>query len=766
MNTLLNSQCKLMLAKIPFNFDDNYILEGDAIEYFNSKVGFTFDKVQMSKFENKLKYVLRLNDNFNAQFNQISMSLSYNDSSTYLKLFNYAIFRVGSNYSKVGGSQEISYGYFLYFVEGVKWKSPQTIELELKMDVLNTLYIANKRGINYTLYNHIFDFGDKSNIKRYHKKRIKNELGTLNYPLIDKLSEGIQVPLYKKEDVILKEYDRDEFNYYLVYKNSLDDSSDTSNVVDCFLTYGELGNPHSHNVLVSGSSQRRFTANNVGNLYIYLISPFTFTIYDEITQQTQVINMTGNLGYCEISAIGNVLRIRTDLLGQDTNTTFYISAYMEFSSDVIYYYSSSLLVHPPRRSDIEALPNSILTPTDSYLPWNDINKLNRTDSKLIKILKIPYVPTEDIEFHSGSNYFTYANTVWRYDADSKMLKLIDLNKRFKSTIAKPLDSWMDVSLTSIISQTKSPTALRDIQNEYKLYHSDFRYSKLNYDSFNLIIYNELLDSLYLTASSYLDFYVSTTINSRFIFKIREDIYTESYTDYPTTLTVARNNELGLYNSSYINYIRNGFNYDVKNKNRNVAVQYGLGAVQILGAVGSAISSTYTGGFGVASAISLGTSSIATLTHAINSQISQETQIQQKLESLKAQANEVESSDDVDLLDVYNENRLHRMRYSISDEMKQLLFNLFHYTGYKANEINSIENYINTRYWFNFIQCDLHLINVSKQIPIDIIEEFKAKFNDGITIFHRHINITDVSVDNGYNIKQNLENWDTELVDET
>ena len=88
MNHLIQSQCKLMLAKIPFNFDDNFILEGQSINYFTSKIGFTFDKVQMTKFENKLKYVLRLDDNFNAQFNQISMSSSYADSTTFNKLFN------------------------------------------------------------------------------------------------------------------------------------------------------------------------------------------------------------------------------------------------------------------------------------------------------------------------------------------------------------------------------------------------------------------------------------------------------------------------------------------------------------------------------------------------------------------------------------------------------------------------------------------------------------------------------------------------------
>ena len=81
MNKLRSSTCELWLSKIPFSYEDNYILEGgnDAIEYFIDKRGFRFPKVQFSKFENELKYVLRLDDDFNAQFNQIACSDSYYD---------------------------------------------------------------------------------------------------------------------------------------------------------------------------------------------------------------------------------------------------------------------------------------------------------------------------------------------------------------------------------------------------------------------------------------------------------------------------------------------------------------------------------------------------------------------------------------------------------------------------------------------------------------------------------------------------------------
>ncbi len=769
MNELKHSRCVLYLSKVPFSFEDNYAFEGghNAIQYFISKMGFTFMNVQFGKFENEMKYILRLNDDYNAQFNQISISDSYIIDSSYNKLFNYVVFNLHSEYQK-GDSIEVSEGYYLYFVKGVKWKSPQTIELDLKMDTLNTLYISNEIGMTDLGRNHLFDYGEKSNITRYHKKRIQDtRYEALKFPYIDKVSEGIQAPLYKTKDYLFKRGKTNQFNYYLIYKNSLDDSNNANNVVDCFLTYGELGTPSNENVLIEGVSLRRFTADNVGNNYIYLLSPFKFTIFDEMTQQNVVVDIAVNTAYCEISAIGNMLRIRTDLLGNDANTTYYIASSMDFENDITYYYSPNMINHPPTRSNIQALPTEALSITDSTLPFYDINQVNRTDSKLIKIIKLPYAPTSDIlytETYLG-NYFIFDSKIWNYDSTTKMLKLIDLNTRFSKLVGSYLDKWADTSFTNISTNSKSPTAPRNIDNEYKLYHSDFRYVKLNYDSFNLILYNELEDQNALNGNTDINFYATTTINSRFIFQVGMTPYIESYTDYPTTLSITRNNELGLYNSSYINYIRNGFNYDVKNKNRNVGVSYGLGALQIVGAVGSAVSSVYTGGFGVAGAISLGTSAIATLTHAINSQISQETQIQQKLESLKAQANEIESSDDVDLLDVYNGNKLHAMSYSISDEMKNLLFNLFHYTGYKANVIDNITNYINTRYWFNYIQCDLHLINISKQIPKDIIEEFKNKFRDGITIFHRHDNIESSSVDEGYNIKQDLENWDIELVNE-
>ena len=41
-------------------------------------------------------------------------------------------------------------------------------------------------------------------------------------------------------------------------------------------------------------------------------------------------------------------------------------------------------------------------------------------------------------------------------------------------------------------------------------------------------------------------------------------------DYDRLIYVNRNNEVSTYDNAYLNYIRTGYNYDVKNKNRNIA----------------------------------------------------------------------------------------------------------------------------------------------------------------------------------------------------
>lgn len=766
MSYKLNSfTSSITFMKIPFNYDDNYIIDGNKAQietYFSNRGGVEINNIQPPKLEKEIKYIIQLPNELVNEFTNIIPNAYFSNDNNKTKLFNYCKFYL--NFSYYESTLELSNqnaGYVFYFIKGIKWKSTQTIELSLQMDILNTLnYLNAYNSDNTTGAKRFFTYGDKSNITRSHFNRLQT-YNSNKYFKIDKLSEGIKAPLYHKSNTTIES---DSENFYLVYKNSEEDSSDTKNVVDCYLTYGKLGTRQNKDVLLPASA-RRFTPNVVGDEYIYLTEGTSFTLFDEGSQQTKNITIAPN-NYYEIyraylANLGYFLFVTKRTYNSSGSDAIYETYEVDFSQDIYYHFSNSPL-GKIEESYLNKIPLAYMSNNASTPIFNDINVINRTDSKLIKIIKLPYAPTDDIKYVSG--HFQYNEDIWRYDFNTRTLKLMNLNTIFKKELTT---EWRDTRFTQLTLASKSPTAQRNKDNEPKLFHSDYRYAKINYDSFSLIIYNELLNGGALTGTTpKIDFYTTTTINSRFVFQFKNDLYDISYSDYSNTLSVARNNELGLYNSNYINYIRNGFNYDVKNKNREVAVNYGLGALQIVGAVGSAISSVYTGGVGIAGAVGLATGAAATFTRAINNQISQESSIAQKLDTLKEQANEVNSCDDVDLLDVYNGNKLISMKYQISDEMENLLFKLFFYTGYKCNIIGNIEDYIHSRYYFNFIQAELHLINVNKLIPNDLIEEFKNKFKEGVSFFHNRSLISSTSLDKGYNLLQDLENWETELVDET
>lgn len=171
---------------------------------------------------------------------------------------------------------------------------------------------------------------------------------------------------------------------------------------------------------------------------------------------------------------------------------------------------------------------------------------------------------------------TLAYNEWTYDSTAKAPSLINLDTKFSKTVTitkeelNPYTPIFDIDLTGI-----SDTDLKDISYESKLYHSDFYQPKFVYDSFNFLFQLESINnSLLMNYSSdngtptnnfYFNFITSTTINSRFLFEFPQYMLNYATQDYSNILTIQRNNELALYNSAYANYIRNGYNYDVKNK---------------------------------------------------------------------------------------------------------------------------------------------------------------------------------------------------------
>ena len=128
----------------------------------------------------------------------------------------------------------------------------------------------------------------------------------------------------------------------------------------------------------------------------------------------------------------------------------------------------------------------------------------------------------------------------------------------------------------------------------------------------------------------------------------------------------------------------------------------------------------------------------------------ERDLQQKLQELQIQSSSVSGADDVDLLSYYNGNKLDLFIYDTKDYYKHLAYDLMFFGGYSHTQ-NELPN-VNSRYWFNFIQCEPEF--TFTHIANDILDTIKEKFKNGVTIFHYH--------DNKYDVDQIYENWETDF----
>ena len=221
-------------------------------------------------------------------------------------------------------------------------------------------------------------------------------------------------------------------------------------------------------------------------------------------------------------------------------------------------------------------------------------------------------------------------------------------------------------------------------------------------------------------------------------------------DHENQLKYLANNEIPIYNSSYLNYIRNGYNYDLKAK-ANQAFQNTLNTGLSIGAgIASMLAGGATGGASTALGISLITSSITSISSLAFNNISANDNLERKLLEAKNSTNSVEASDDLNLLNWYSSNKLLASTFSISDQQKSNVFDILFKTGYSCNEAG-IPN-THTRYRFNFVQCYADFTTKANPVWQAYINDVIKRFEIGVTYFHTY-----------NDFDQQYENWENWLI---
>lgn len=571
-------------------------------------------------------------------------------------------------------------------------------------------------------------------------------------------------------------------NWYLLYRNQNNPSESLVNPVECYLI-PERATPVTDGMLTNG----RVYASNLEYGKFYYIPLSVSDITGHITPVQQTISLPD--GTILGQGLNYNLSLALALLQRNKDNTINVY-YQNFAmpsgsiSQENNYPSNEYIVlnslpcpYEKRDAYVKTddfwLGSTDMFNDDNMEAWdtgdtpnylNSVQDLDRTESKNIKLIKLPYCPFNFVAVSSGIQvtytpeweytYFGQTNSI-----DFYALKLRNNNTKLHSNMTTsnhPLNNLVVDALNPTINDLK-----RDNLLDSKLLHSEFYKPTYYYDSFSYSIALEKCDiSEYIDKIDYnslqIRFDVTSTINSRFMFSFTNYHMRFADQNYAHIMPITRNNEEVLYNVPYINYVRTGYNYDVKAKNlSNVANWTG---VALSGA--SIVASLFAPGIPLKIAGVVGSlvSMAMSLKGAITASVQNEQTLQSKIQQTQHQTSSVAGSDDVDLMSVYADNRLKYIVYEPMPNMKSLLKELFFYAGYNSGRMGVPTH--NSRVNFDYLECDAVLESVSANMSEEIITELVNTFKNGVTYIHKTDRVTDK-----WDIEQKYENWEVELLED-
>ena len=666
----------------------------------------------------------------------LDLYIKVNSSQVNVPKFNY-------NYVAVK-NEDVNKVYYYFIIGSPTWISQTTIPSQLSSDTLTT-------------FNNDLIWTNKTNITRQHKDRFSTTYTTtaqgkvLNRK-IDGYDEGFAPVKYFNTGTSIRSSSAD-YDFYLIYRNKENLNTSSTVPIECYLCASEEINL---NISVN-SNGIQFNNYNIGDsLYAFAKDNTTFTTtingtsytisasgqykgiaFFRLENGTNIAHVLKDDGSVIIPNIGNTALT-------DVTATVKVRVCRSFVPEVD---AASQYTYYSVLGQVEARNYSTITIGQTSATLLSIDSVDRTDSRIVKIIKMPYAPFT-LDFVNNKLNIPAG---WTYSGGYLLLN--DLNTEFLNVIAGNDDFSDYVSLTVVpgdIGKNKD----NNIKFESKLYNSSFFSLKYIYDNFE----KEFLLERYTARTTYpgvmINFKQSNNISSNSIFKF--DAMNGTYKEptlYGQYLNVNRQNEVALYNSDYLTYIRNGYNYDKKAK----AQQFGAGVAGVaLGALGAAASvfMPAAGVVGAAGAISLGTSTLSSIVSIINTSISNEVAIQQKLENAKKSAASVSNTEDLNLLSYYNGNRLIKYTEDINENIKKSLYDLFRLTGYACNDYAVPA--VNSRVYYNFLQCKADFEEVNWTYGKALLDDIKAKYEIGVTYFHK--------VDGTYDWPQEKENFEIWMIE--
>ena len=495
-------------------------------------------------------------NNFQRQKIALDRSIKINKPQTWTEkpIFNYAVI------------EQDERRYYFYVV-GCNWRAQKTVAISLHMDTLNTYRSELVDGRT-----------DKTTINRQRKNRwVKPAGSTTVFPQVDEYDEGLQdLARTQTSDLPVQTEHLKGYKWYLIYQSTEDLSSTITRPINCYC--------------VADHPVRFKIANAPTTITVDSLNPGIWYILGNPDGSSEN-DMT--IWYREA---GWTTYFKEYTVYQVSDTIYVSSVQHNFpyqTTETKLLYAHPGPGHEPKDNDRYVGIDTSKDPVfavygtgEQVATLSRIADIDRTDSKLIRIIELPYAPFNLIPL--PDNAYALPNG---WVIDNNKLKLENVaNASFENDDVMPqkIDAFTDALAVDMVNFT-NPSALRNDRLETKRYNSSFHIEKLAYDSFSVAMPLERL-TVNPNASeedeathATITFYPSADFGSNRLFKVDPpEVYTWKHiTDYEQYRFCSRNNELPIFSSNYITYRRTGYNYDKKINNLNIASQ-------VLGIVSSAL----------------------------------------------------------------------------------------------------------------------------------------------------------------------------------
>ena len=628
---------------------------------------------------------------------------------------------------------------YYYFVLNTNWKAHTTLQLQLSMDTLNTFWYEIQAGL-----------GPQTHITRRYFDRWK-KVGTMAYPLIDKHPEEISAP--PMVQIAKPKAIGPTKRWTLVYRTDYD-SDVKVNPVTCYVmpeedtkisetsygTYTLTKNAAAPGIwwaMTNGSNHDDvFTIKSGNSQRIVRMADYSYAAF--------VIESD-----CIHAYVYLLSNVEIDIKADEIVFTVCKQIYRQSATFGTNFAVSNLDFNNPLVMD-SGMSTGTLT---AFGRWYDNNK---TDTRLVKILELPYAPFNE-----------------EYDSSNKLIIPSGFSLSYGLLKYNGAISGMESTIASFDNLAPEPFKIADVVNEAgiqkdsnpeeyetKLWNSSYYVLKYVYDVQSKPIKLEEFEHLAVPDYSLsIKFCPSTGMDNSigFEFKCSEQLDT----DFGDWLITNRTTEIPFYSNSYIDYMRYGKAVD----ERNMAFSVVSTAV---GGVGSAVSTGASLAFALAGAgvgaaagpigamVGAGIGLASTLIATSASIFKANDQINAKMDQYKHQASSVQASNDLSVFKRYGKNKLLQVEYQPTKELRNSIGRYFHLYGYSCDEYG-VPNW-KTRVWSDYfvIEPQWWQTHTMESYLADITARMQA----GFRVLHR-VNLTDEPFH--YDFDSRYENWERSLI---